>query len=213
MRGLMRPALLITLLLLIPVVPFLWFGEALEARIGQWLDPPPSAGIIAVMTFGILAADIFLPVPSSLVSTAAGAELGIPLATMASWAGLSAGNVLGFAVARRFGRPLAFRFAKPADLEGLEMLSARFGPRLLVLTRALPVLAEAAVLLVGAMRLGWREFLPPILLSNLGLSLAYATLGRYAQAQGQLPLALAASIALPLLAATMARRLFEPVVR
>jgi hypothetical protein len=44
------------------------------------------------------------------------------------------------------------------------------------------------------------------MLSNLGIALVYSVLGHLARGQGHLPLALASSIALPLLAATIARR-------
>jgi hypothetical protein len=53
--------------------------------------------------------------------------------------------------------------------------------------------------------MSWRQFWPAILLSNLGIALAYAVLGHLARGQGHLPLALAASIALPLVATATAR--------
>ncbi len=87
----------------------------------------------------------------------------------------------------------------------MDSLSRHWGPWILVATRALPVLAEAAVLFLGATRMSWRRFLPPVVLSNLGIAAVYAVLGHFAHSQGELPLALAASIALPLLATTMAR--------
>jgi hypothetical protein len=76
----------------------------------------------------------------------------------------------------------------------------------LVITRGLPVLAEAAVLWMGCTQLAWRRFLPAVVLSNLGIAAVYSALGQTALRYGELPLALAASIALPLLAATIARR-------
>ena len=76
---------------------------------------------------------------------------------------------------------------------------------MLIVTRPLPLLAEAAVLLTGVSGLSWRWFLPCVMLSNLGIALVYSTLGRLAYAQGHLLVALAASIALPILATTIAR--------
>jgi len=72
----------------------------------------------------------------------------------------------------------------------------------LVLARPVPVLAEASVLLAGTARLSWSWFLAPVALSNLGIAAAYCALGNLAQ----LPAALAASVALPLLAALVARQ-------
>jgi uncharacterized membrane protein YdjX (TVP38/TMEM64 family) len=205
MRDFLGPLLLIVLVLLVPIVPFLSFGPWLEARIEAWLDPPPPPTMVALGTLGLLSSDILLPIPSSVVSTVAGAQLGIVGGTLASWLGMTVGASIGFALARLLGRPLAERYSKPEDLARMDSLAQRFGAWILVVTRALPVFAEAAVLYLGATRLAWRQFLPPVVLANLGIAVVYAILGHYARSQGQMPLALAASIALPLLAAAVAR--------
>jgi len=74
----------------------------------------------------------------------------------------------------------------------------------LVLTRPIPVLAEASVLLMGTTRLEWWRFLVAVGLSNLGIAAAYAALGN----RVQLPVAIAAAVALPLVSAAVARRLW-----
>ncbi len=205
MRDLWRPLIIVCLALLVPVLPFLSFGGWLEGRVAQWLDPPPPPLAVAIGTIAILATDILLPVPSSVVSTVAGAQLGIVGATVASWLGMTIGATIGFWLAHMFGRPLAVRFSSHDDLDRMDSLARRYGPWILIATRALPVLAEAAVLFLGTTQLAWRRFLPAIALSNLGIAAVYAVLGHYARSQGELPLALAASIALPVVAATMAR--------
>ncbi len=205
MRELWRPLLIICIALLVPVLPFLGFGGWLEQRITAWLDPPPAPSVIAIGTIAILSSDILLPVPSSVVSTVAGAQLGILAATAASWLGMTLGAAIGFVLARTCGRPLAERFSSLEDLQRMDWLATQYGDWILVGTRALPVLAEAAVLFLGATRLPWRQFWPAVMLSNLGVAAVYSVLGHYARSQGELPLALAASIALPVLAATMAR--------
>jgi membrane protein DedA with SNARE-associated domain len=199
MRPLMRPLFLIVFVLLVPILPFLVFGEPFEAWPALWQDAPPSRSVLAALTVGLLALDILLPVPSSVVNTLAGAQLGAPLGTAVCWLGMSLGAVLGFILARYGGRPLAERFCKAEQLRQMERLSFRYGPGILVLFRAVPVLAEASVLLVGLNRLTWRRFLPPVMLSNLGIALAYAWFGHYAGERQWLPLALGIAVALPLL--------------
>jgi hypothetical protein len=76
---------------------------------------------------------------------------------------------------------------------------------LLVLFRALPVLAEASVLLFGATRLSWIRFFVPVALANLGIAAAYSILGHFGRMQHVTWYVLAASIALPLFATTMVR--------
>ncbi len=209
MRRFVRPILIVCLALLVPIIPFLGFGPWLEDQVTAWLDPPPPAGVLAALVVGLLASDILLPIPSSVVSTAAGAQLGIAAASVASWLGMTAGACLGFALARQFGRSLAARFASRDDLDELDALAERHGATIVVATRALPVLAEAAVLVVGTTRMAWRPFLVATMLSNLGIALVYATLGSLARSEGELPLALVASVALPLLATAIARRLIR----
>jgi 3-dehydroquinate synthase len=91
------------------------------------------------------------------------------------------------------------------DLRRLQDLAANHGPRALVLTRALPVLAEATVLMFGAAKLPWRQFWPAVLLANLGLAIAYATLGWLGKTEGAALWALYASILIPIVATLAAR--------
>ncbi|MCI0358072.1 MAG: VTT domain-containing protein [Planctomycetaceae bacterium] len=199
MRDLLRPMLPMIVVLAIPIVPFLLFGERVEAWLGAWRDHPPAAPIVAAAVVLLLATDVFLPIPSSLVSTLAGSQLGAMGGTAASWTGMSLGAIVGFAIARRYGPGLAGWLTRKGDVRRTAALVERFGPLLLVLGRGVPVLAEATVLLFGMHGLTWRQFLPPVLLANLGLALAYSLFGELAQRYHSLPLALAVAIALPVL--------------
>jgi uncharacterized membrane protein YdjX (TVP38/TMEM64 family) len=207
MRDLLRPLLIVAVALLVPILPFLGFGPWLEARVENWLDPPPAPTTVALAAVLLLSSDVLLPIPSSVVSTVAGAQLGILLGTLASWLGMTLGAMLGFTLARYWGRPLAARLSTTDDLARLDRMSRRYGVWALIVTRALPILAEASVLLLGATQLPWRRFLPAVVLSNLGIAVVYSVLGHLARGQGQLLLAIAASVALPLLATIIARLL------
>jgi membrane protein DedA with SNARE-associated domain len=99
--------------------------------------------------------------------------------------------------------------ARRQDLDRIRRLRDRLGPMVLVVTRGVPVLAEASVLWMGMHGLPWRRFWGPVLLSNLGLSLAYSCFGAWAESHGWLPLALGFSIALPVLLATILGRTFR----
>jgi len=89
----------------------------------------------------------------------------------------------------------------------MQHVSDRYGPFVLVLTRAIPVFAEGSVLIAGIHRLAWRRFLPPVVLSNLGIAIAYAGFGDYAERHQWLPLAMGVAIAIPVLVAAAAQRL------
>jgi len=204
MRQLLFPLVLIAGVLMIPIVPFLFFGQGLEAGIQGGLDRSMTRSAAAALVIGLLSSDIFLPIPSSAVSTFAGSALGFWPGTAASWVGMTVSALVGFGLARLMGRPLALRWARPEALSRVDVASRRFGPLVLVLARPVPVLAEASVLLMGTTDLGWGRFLVPVASSNLGIAAAYAALGHLVA----LPLALAASIALPLLLAAVARALW-----
>ena len=200
-QHLFRLLLLVAIVLAIPILPFLGFGEALEARMTGWLSDTLPPTTVTILVIGLLASDIFLPVPSSVVSTFAGKMLGFWAGTAATWCGLTSGAVFAFWLVRVCGRPLAKRLSSDEELARMDALAARFGVLVLVLTRPVPVLAEASVLLMGTTRLAWWRFLLAVGLSNLGLAAVYALLGD----RVQLPYAAAAALALPLLAAAIAR--------
>ena len=198
--------IVMSLILLVPIVPFLLFGASFEAWVKQWSEQPYSQPATAAIIIGLLASDILLPTPSSMISTLGGWQLGWFGGTLASWVGMTLGAVIGFVLARRWGRPLALWFAREEDLQRMQGLSQRFGPAVLIVSRGVPVLAEASVLLMGVHQLSWRKFLPAVLLSNLGVAWAYSAFGDIAEEHQWLPLALGVSIALPVLLATMVSR-------
>jgi uncharacterized membrane protein YdjX (TVP38/TMEM64 family) len=197
--------------LAIPIVPFLIFGQVgVERALDQWRENPPPPMFVAAAVIALLATDILLPIPSSLVSTLAGWQLGALGGTAASWAGMTLGAAIGFALARWFGQPAVAWLTREGDLARTRLLAERFGPALLVLGRGVPVLAEATVLLLGMHGMSWRRFLPPVLLANLGLALAYSVFGQIAEHYHWLPLALAIAIALPVLMIAAFKALTPP---
>jgi membrane protein DedA with SNARE-associated domain len=199
--------------LAVPIVPFLIFGqEGMERALNDWRENPPPPSVVTAAVVALLATDIFLPVPSSLVSTLAGWQLGAIGGTAASWIGMTIGAAIGFALAQWFGQPAVAWLTRPADLVRTQLLAERFGPTLLVLGRGIPVLAEATVLLLGMHGMSWKRFLPPVLLANFGLALAYSVFGQLAERYHLLPLAIAIAIALPV-AMIAAFKAFTPANR
>ncbi len=98
MQTLLRPLLLVSIVLLVPIVPFVVFGEQLETWFHTWSEQPASRRVVAAVVVGLLATDIVLPIPSSLVSTFGGGQLGTLGGTLASWVGMTVAAVLGFAL-------------------------------------------------------------------------------------------------------------------
>src|SRR5690606_11307473 len=110
----------------------------------------------------------------------------------ASAVGMTLGATIAFALAKRWGRPLAARLSSSEQLAELESSCQQHGPWMVVLTRPLPIVAEACALLVGALQMRFRTFLPVVLVSNVLVAGTYAVLGRQAVQHGWLPLAVCA---------------------
>lgn len=199
MLQLLRPMLPMIIVLLVPIIPFLLFGEAMDAWLAAWQENPPHPATLALVIIGLLATDVFLPIPSSLVTTLAGSQLGAIGGTLASFLGMTLGAAIGFGLARWCGPPLVRWLTRSDDLDRTAKLAARFGPLLLLVGRGVPVLAEASVLLLGMHGMNWRTFLPPVLLSNAVLAIAYALMGSFSDELGGLPFVLAVSVIVPVL--------------
>lgn len=173
----------------------------------QCLDLSESPGMAAALVIGLLAGDIFLPVPSSLVSTFAGKALGFWLGTAASWCGMTIGTSAAYWLVRWLGRPLARRLSSEEELTRMNALADRFGVLILILARPVPVLAEASVLVMGTMRIGWWRFFAAVGLSNFGIAAGYAVLGD----RVQLPIAIVAAFAVPVVVTVAVRWLWPSV--
>lgn len=199
--------LLVALVLVLPLVLLAFTGESFADVVTRWQTAPPSPAELFLAIVAILAMDLVLPVPSGPISTFAGAQLGIFSGTLASTLGMTLGGLVAFALARRWGRPLAERFTEPEQIDDLAAMADTHGVWLTLITRPLPVLAEAAVLMAGAMSMRWRVFLPTLIASNLVISAAYATLGQTSATHHGLIWAICASIALPVILSLMARNM------
>ena len=196
-----RPLLIVLAVVCVPIFPLLLLGLSFEDHVSTIVQSPDlsSAGRFWLIV-GVLSSDIFLPIPSSAVSTWGGGVLGLWRATLAASLGTTAGAVLGFACAKLFGGRFA-QWRAGRDLERASELSRRLGPPALLVTRALPILAEACVLLVGVGGLSWRRFLPPVVAGNVVVSFAYAACGRYFAGSNAMPWVIIASGTVPLLIA------------
>ncbi|WP_158265520.1 TVP38/TMEM64 family protein [Blastopirellula marina] len=161
---------------------------------------------MAIGLFVLLAFDVFLPVPSSLVNTIAGAKLGILAGSLVCFGGLTVGAALGFGLAKMAGPAIKKRWLEEGDAATLRQFADTWGVATLVITRPLPILAEAAVVLLGIQGLSWRKFWPPVLLANGGIAIAYAAFGQMAADQEWLVIALAISAGFPLLLTYFVRK-------
>ena len=193
-----RFLLLIAVCLLVPIIPFVVFGDAFEARVVGWTQRSWTPTELMAVTIGLLSSDIVLPIPASGVCTYAAGVLGFWNGALAAWLGMSIGALLGYEAARWIGHPLARRRIAEDDLARLRRSAGERGAWSLVLLRPVPVLAEASVILAGVVHLPRRTFMAAVLPTNLALALVYAAFGAFSVEQGLLIPAVIAALVIPL---------------
>lgn len=181
------------MLLALILVPFLLFEGQVRELAGGLLGSGQAGALLALAIVALFAGDVVLPVPSSLVSVAAVALFGWA-GGLLIWIGMTIGCGLGYWLGRRAGRPLAERFVGPAEVARAERIAGDLGLATLVLTRAVPVLAEAVTVAAGLAAMPLRRFVLATGLANAGIALAYVALAGSAESFVTL---FAAAIAVP----------------
>jgi uncharacterized membrane protein YdjX (TVP38/TMEM64 family) len=203
----LRWAILAAGVLALILLPFAMAGEKMDewsvAQLRALGDRPL---LVALLVVALLAADVLLPVPSSVVATLAGVTLGFVGGAAATLAGMVAGCVVAYGVGHAVGAPAAERMVGAQGVQGLHALARRHGVWGLAVARPVPVLAEASTLLAGAAAMPFGRFLAVTTASNLGIAAVYAAAGAFAANVQSFLLALAAAVLVPV----AGRLLFAP---
>ncbi|MEJ2604644.1 MAG: hypothetical protein P8172_15410, partial [Gammaproteobacteria bacterium] len=121
----------------------------------RWLSATDGNALLFAATgTTLLALDVLLPLPSSIIGTLMGARLGALPGFLAIWAGLTLGHAAGYVLGR-----LALQRME-AQLPEVPTLLVVF------LSRPVPVLAEATALAAGATVMPFLHFLTVCLAGN-----------------------------------------------
>jgi len=189
------------------VVPFVLFGGSIE----RWahavlLDRRPPGLVPMALCALLLASDIVLPVPSSVVSTVAGMWWGPWLGTVVSTLGMTLGSLLGYLLGLR--ADALRRWVGAAESQHLGRLFARHGEWIVVILRPIPVLAEASAVFAGFSRMNAGRFLALSAVANACVSVFYAIAGAWIarRAPGAGMLLLLAVLTVIAISAVSARR-------
>jgi uncharacterized membrane protein YdjX (TVP38/TMEM64 family) len=150
-------------------------GINLDALVERWMAHA-GAGSAAVL-IGLLAADLFLPIPSSLVMVLSGAAFGVLWGSLFSLIGSIGGEWLGFELVRRYGMSASRRIVGDEDLEKMRTLMARHGAAAVLVTRALPVVMETMSVVAGLSQMPRKSFLLASLIGTVPVAVVYAYAG------------------------------------
>ncbi|MBV1857953.1 MAG: VTT domain-containing protein, partial [Nannocystaceae bacterium] len=157
------------------LIPFALWGDDFEAYGASLLDHAAPSTSLAVVLIALLAADLVLPVPSSILAVGVGAVFGTALGTAIVAVGLSLGAWVGYELGRSAGQAGVSRWIDDAQRQRLETFARKHGVALLVALRAVPVLAEASVVVAGTSRMPRARVLVVTTAANLAVALVYAT--------------------------------------
>jgi 3-dehydroquinate synthase len=185
-----KPTIFVALLF---TITFLLIGEGPATN---WIEQSP-LGIVGASLF-LLAIDIVVPVPSSLVILFVGQKLGAPVGILIGTLGLSAGCSIGFLIGWLFPRRALALLNQP-DTVSLSSSPSKLYISWLAALRAVPILGETSVIVAGMLRFDPVKVLGVTTLSNFALAAAYVLLGSLADDWKGLVAAIVVAWALPLI--------------
>ncbi|WP_065257315.1 3-dehydroquinate synthase [Pseudomonas bananamidigenes] len=181
------------------IASFLLFEQQIQnflTHLDLYLPSSPTQKLnVALLLIALLALDVVLPVPSSVVALLAVAMLGSVGGYLVIFIGLCLGAGLGYALGAGYFRMLSSRLGLHQRQTG--QLAYRLGTLSLICLRGVPVLAETSVVAAGMQRYPLRAFLLVTTLANAGLALAYSAIGTFLVEENALLVTILASMVLP----------------
>jgi membrane protein DedA with SNARE-associated domain len=208
MRWLTLSLVVVALIL----IPFFLFEDWFLALAEELSSGRASKWYTAVAISGLLASDVVLPIPSSVVSAGAGMLLGFSRGAAVIWLGMTVSCLIGYAIGASSANA-ARRFVGRDGLVRASALAESYGDLMLVVSRPVPVLAEASIIFAGVVRTPFRRFLAMTSAANLGVAAGYAAIGAYSMKVESFLLAFAGALAVPGLAMLVARLWLGPTRR
>lgn len=151
-------------------------GFSFEPWARAWMTGAGPSG--AAVVVGLLAVDIFIPVPSSIVMVLSGAAFGVLWGSILAFTGSIGGEWLGFELARRYGTGLSTRFiGDETERQRLNRILVTHGAAAVAVTRALPVVMETMSVVAGLSTMKRSTFLIASTIGTLPIVIVYAYAG------------------------------------
>lgn len=193
-------SVLATTLAMTVILTFVLWEQPLTYFIDDWLASSQlSANSVALVVIALLTLDVLLPVPSSLISVAAGSLLSPFVAFSSIFLGMFFGCLFGYGLGRLLGQTGVGKLVKPAQqqLANRNLFSTQ--ARYLMACRGVPVLAEVSILMAGVNRVPIKTFLITTSIANALIALAYILAGQLIQHGNSIFIAVIVVLAMPAL--------------
>src|SRR6478736_10134700 len=193
----MRFILLFIALVTMVLIPFFIWGDALMAFFSAegsiaWLTAyGPWAWAIAI---GLLVADLFLPLPATLIMSALGYIYGPLIGGLISVAGAFISGSLGYWLCRLLGEKTAIWILGAKEYDRGKKVAANVGGWVVALSRWLPVFPEVIACMAGLTRMPVANFYLALACGSIPLGFTYAVIGYSGIANPVLAICLSAGL-------------------
>jgi uncharacterized membrane protein YdjX (TVP38/TMEM64 family) len=157
-------------------------GISVAGLLTAWLSRAGAGTAVTVMV--LLAADLFLPIPSSIIMVLSGAAFGVVWGGLFSLIGSVGGEWLGFELVRHYGRTASARIVGDDEIDRLGRVFERHGAAAVAVTRALPVVMETMSVVAGLSTMTRRSFLVASLVGTVPIVFVYAWAGAVSRQTG-----------------------------
>ena len=176
----MRLVFVIVFFAAIVLISFFMWGDTLMAIFSgegaiAWLKGYGAwAWLVTIM---LLISDLFLPLPATIIMSAAGYLYGALFGSLISIAGSFASGSLGYWLCRSFGESAAKKILGAEDYERGTKISRSSGSWIVVLSRWLPVFPEVVACMAGLTRMSAMKFHLALLTGTIPMATVYAYIG------------------------------------
>ena len=154
------------------IVTFILFSE-FEGSVSNLLNGVSEyPATYVLISFLLLAADIVLPVPSSIVMYLNGYVLGFAAGSIVSLLSLLLSSIIGYYIGR-----LASVGSKPKSAENANVILAKYGMLSILMTRGIPILSESICVVCGYNKVPFKQYFVFNLMGYVPLCLIYAVCG------------------------------------
>ena len=135
--------------------------------------------VAALAGIGLLIVDVVAPVPSSIIMVANGMLFGAVWGTLLSVVGGMGAALVGYWIGAR-GERVGKRWLGDESLTRANVFFRQYGMMAVIVSRPIPILAEAVSIIAGISRMPLGRFFPATLLGLLPTAIIYAVAGSYA---------------------------------
>lgn len=125
---------------------------------------------------GLLLADVFIPIPSSVIMIAHGAIFGVLGGFVLSLVASVGGAMIGWWVGHRGSRWMD-RIVSPNEKVRANAFIERYGLLAIIISRLIPIVAETVAIMSGTTDLGWKRVLVATTVGAAPPALIYAIAG------------------------------------